>query len=456
MNQKQLDAFEKCLELLAAGVALEECVKRYPEFTPAMQDLLVHAKNLYDLGDERIPTELMERSRKNLLTKAKSLRTDQSRDSGTRFTIFGTHVKPLIARLPKLAPLSSRLLIILGLTTLLILFSSGLVIASAKSLPGDSLYPVKRAVEDIRIHIVPIHDIRLEYENNYSHQRVVEVRRLIELERVQQISFEGILESIAGNIWMVSGIPVSINSNTTILSGLPGTQSIETGSVIEVEGKTGSQDWVTANEIHLREYLYIGTVEKVNKNNWQISGNEINITSGTQIDPDIREGDDVTILLRSEDNGLYALALLHNIRVSPTPFLSSSSGSKLAGTNQTISNEEHQINGTLEKITEKYWIISGEIMYVIDGSVVPDDIKIGTAVSVNYQVEANGSYTVIKIDKTDIESLTQEYIPQETPEINDKNEGADNPSMTATYENDHGDDSQTPEHHETPQPTDDD
>ena len=90
------------------------------------------------------------------------------------------------------------------------------MITSAKSLPGDSLYPVKRAVEDITVYLVPSREIRQEYEVNYSQQRVDEVNRLIVLHRIQTISFEGVLEDKSSSNWIVSGIPVTIQTGHNI------------------------------------------------------------------------------------------------------------------------------------------------------------------------------------------------------------------------------------------------
>jgi hypothetical protein len=200
--------------------------------------------------------------------------------------------------------------LVFGITALFILLSGGLVIASAKSLPGDSLYPVKLAVEDITVYLVPSREIKHEYEVNYSQQRVDEVIRLIGLNRIQTISFEGVLEEKSISGWKVSGIPVIIQTDTTLVGGLKGTDPYMIGSVVEVEGITNSQGGVTATEIHLRQYQFIGTVEKIDKTSWEISGVKLSITPRTQIEDGIQVGDEVSVLIRSEDNELYAISIL--------------------------------------------------------------------------------------------------------------------------------------------------
>jgi hypothetical protein len=453
MKMTQVDLFEKCIESLEAGVPIDECYKQYPQLTPEMKSMLEDAKNLLQLNAVQVTGELMEQSRAKIMQKARLLQSiPVSRNSG--ITKVKAFMHQFFSFLPILTPLTRKLVLIIGITGFLILFSSGLVITSAKSLPGDSLYPVKRAVEDISIHIVPNHVTRIEYEDNYSHQRVVEVQRLLELNRVQNVAFEGILEAVDGNSWMVSGISINLSSGAKIISGLPDAQSIELGSVIEVEGKTTAQGSVLASEIHLREYKYIGTVEKMDTNYWQISGNQIFLTKGSQIDPGIRQGDDVTLLIRSEDDGLYALAILHDIRPTPMPYQSARIGSSIGADPESEDNSVHQLLGTLEKITEKYWVINGEIVFIVNAEEVPENLQIGDDLSVDYRIEANGSYTALSINLVTNQEETEEYQAQETPEAHDSEDNHDHPEITTTpHEDDNAE--KTPEYHNTPEPSDD-
>ena len=453
MKNNQIDLFEKCIELLEAGVPIDQCIKQYPQLTSEMKSMLENANNLLQFNDEQVETELMEQSRARIIHEANLLRSQPvSRNSGV--SKVKDFIHQFYSAIPSLIPLTRKLVFIIAITGFLILFSSGLVIASAKSLPGDSLYPVKRAVEDISIHIVPSHVTRIEYEDNYSHQRIVEVQRLLELDRIQAVAFEGILEAMDGNSWMVSGIQVNLSSKSQIISGLPDVQSIEIGSVIEVEGQTTTQGSVLASEIHIREYKYIGTVEKMDSNYWLISGNQVFLTKGSQIDPGILQGDDVTLLIRSEDDGLYALAILHDIRPTPMPYQTGKIGSSSEDTSETEDNSVHQLTGMLDNITAKYWVVNGEIVFIAIADEVPENIQIGDEISVDYRIETNGSYTAISINIIAHQEETEEYKPQETSESNDSENNHDHPEITTTPHED-DDTEKTPESTSTPEPSDD-
>jgi len=455
MNQRHLDAFDKCMELLEAGIPLEDCFIKYPDLEPEMREILKTAKKVMDLRDEQVPIEAINRSRIKLLSRAKLLVSGKQNTSVFGVQWFIKPIRRIVNGFSRLSPLAGRLVLVSGITGVLILFSSGLVITSAKSLPGDSLYPVKRAVEDISVHLVPNSETRSVYEINYSQQRVEEVKRLIELKRIQRISFEGILESISSTSWIISGIPVNINATTTIVNGPGGTQFFEPGSAVEVEGITNVQGWVVANEIHLREYQYIGMVEKIFTKYWQISGIKFIITSGTQIDIGIQEGDDVTVLVRSEDSGLHALAILHDVHPNVTPIMPQPNLTTPMSSQVPESNieEDHQITGDLDEISGKYWIVSGQIIYVVGGTHISDGINIGDSISVVYRVELNGSYTAIEIEKIDNDEHPEEYRPRETPESGDESDSQETSTVTINVDDERGESTYTPEHQETPEAT---
>ena len=297
---------------------------------------------------------------------------------------------------------------VFGITAVLILLSGGLVITSAKSLPGDSLYPVKRAVEDLTVYFVPSREIRHEYEVNYSQQRVDEVNRLIVLHRIQTISFEGVLQDKSSSNWIVSGIPVTIQVDTTFVGERNGFDPFMIGSVVEVEGSTNSDGGVTATEIHLRRYLFIGTVEKITKDSWQISGVVLSVSPHAQIEDGINLGDEVSVLIRSEDNGLYALS----IQIAGTP----------------------------------------EIIPSLEPSSHPESTDIIDPTE-HVEIENQEAITTPDVNPSQDSSETERDELQETPAATEEdNEGSYTPEPTDNHEREN-ESTDFPEQHMTPEPT---
>jgi hypothetical protein len=419
MNQREIDALEKCIEQLKAGVLVEECLNQIPDLTPEMEEIIRATSDLMSFGETQVSGEQIKRSLTRLLSEAERLKVEESESTPVRRSVsLGMRIGELFRGGVLLKPLISRMTLVLGITAVLILLSGGLVITSAKSLPGDSLYPVKRAVEDITVYLVPSREIRLEYEVNYSQQRVDEVNRLIALHRRQQISFEGVLYEKSSSEWTVSGIPVTIQSGTTFVGVMNGTAPFVNGSVVEVEGITNSRGEVTANEIHLRQYIFTGTVEKIDKNIWQISGIKLSVTSHTQIGEGIKVGDVVNVLIRSEDDGLNAIS----IKSAETPVNMSTVNPTLHDSATEIVNPtEYQDLETYEEIT------TPEVDHTPDNEEPNHEGLQATAVPPS-DGEHEGTTTVAPSENHEIE----DHQPQATttPEQHESPEETESPNNT--------------------------
>jgi len=462
MNQELFDALEGGIQLMEAGIPLEDYLKEHPNIAPELCKLLKSAEVMRDLRVEYIPVEQMLQNREKLLAHAESLRLEKKQ--GFRSSTFEWLLNPnkyFMHSLKQLRPVAGRLVLALGLAGLFIFLSGGLFITSAKSLPGDSLYPVKRAVEDIKVYLAPSGEVRHEYEDGYQQQRVDEVDKLLGLMREQQISFEGIIISMDDSQWNVSGIPVNIQSDSTAVLGVYKIDALEPGMRVEVEGKTSSQGRVLADEIHLREYQYNGTVEKINQGEWQVSGTPLLIISSTQIDHGIKVGDEVTVLIRSEDNGQFALGILRELHPKATPTIVrpieiiSTETTPIANDEPTIQNIEwHILHGIVDQTGGSYWIINGDLIYIAKGTQFEDGIKIGDNITVLYKIEGNGTFTAIEIYRGDKAGELDEEKVQETPggTSDGDEQGSTCEPSSEEHETEEGSEHQE---EETPEPTED-
>jgi phenylpyruvate tautomerase PptA (4-oxalocrotonate tautomerase family) len=457
MNDRLFEALDICLKAWETGIPIEDCLKLYPEMASELRPLLEIAQDAGNMTTKQVPVDAMYRSRTKLLARAMQLRT--SNEQSKQHSFLSWLILP-IRSIKRMSISAGRLVFAAMIAILLVLTSGGLLVTSAKSLPGDTLYPVKRAVEDIGYHLAPRGEIQQTFEHNYIQQRITEVQSLINLKRVQQVSFEGIIESKDRDQWIVGGIPVDIQSNTTFVGGLDGTQSMELGMQVEVEGVTQREGWVDAQEIHLREYHFIGMVESISASKWQISGIEFQTVTNTQIDSGILVGDDVTVLVRSEDNGLFALAIVRMGHPVPTPSIipTITPTPTQFFENPSENNAELVITGSVELMAVNYWVISGQITYIVANTEVPDSIQIGDYVSAHVVVESNGSYTAIVIEKVEPSDHNGGGYNQATPE---NNEGEDDRYVTPTPSPDDDAGNETPEitttpfDNETPESTDD-
>lgn len=286
MNQRLYEALEACLQAMDEGMELEKCLENYPKLTSELRPMLEAAYAARSLADVEVPVEAMNRSRTRLLAKAAMLRGEK-------------HTRRVWMGVPRLA--FSLLLAVV----LLVMTSSGLLAVSAESLPGDRLYPVKRAVENLRVQFAPSRVQKYEAEWQYRERRIGEVTELLTMGESRNISFEGVVEEINDLEWFVSGIDVRLTEGTVLIG------PIDKDMLVEVEGMTQPDGYVVAREIHLREYQFSGIVESKTLNEWVISDIPLKIVPETQIGPNIGVGSGVLVLVRSDNDAEWkAIAIL--------------------------------------------------------------------------------------------------------------------------------------------------
>ncbi len=140
---------------------------------------------------------------------------------------------------PRLHPSAAALALVL----VLLLLGSGLVLAAAGTLPGDTLYPVKRATEQVRLLLTVNSTAREELQANLDAERLREVRQVLASGRQAQVEFKGALEAIEANWWHVAGLQVALHPDTEI-EGQPAL-----GVLVLVEGETQAGGLLVAHHL---------------------------------------------------------------------------------------------------------------------------------------------------------------------------------------------------------------
>jgi hypothetical protein len=99
----------------------------------------------------------------------------------------------------------------------LVVSTNVLLVASASSsLPGDKLYPMKRAMENARLSLALSERNRQVLETQLAAERREEVEEMLDRDREGESEVEGILESVAGGRWTIGGLPIRFTEQTVI------------------------------------------------------------------------------------------------------------------------------------------------------------------------------------------------------------------------------------------------
>ena len=82
--------------------------------------------------------------------------------------------------------------------------------ASVSSLPGDVLYPVKLAVQQVQLALAPSEEARGKLAQEFGARQVRDIQAAEQAGRQVTVEFEGELEQVEGNTWRVGGLLVKL------------------------------------------------------------------------------------------------------------------------------------------------------------------------------------------------------------------------------------------------------
>jgi hypothetical protein len=217
------DALEICLQALDEGVAVESCLVLYPALADELRPILVAAVQARVAAVTEVPVDAARRGKARVLQAAAEMREQQmaapERQAWRKKGFFG-------ARFFRLAV--TTVLVIAFLLT----GGTGLVNASSGALPGDRLYPVKRSWEDVRLAFVLDSQAKAALEHQFDHERVQEIEELYSEKRIEQVNFDGVVESQQTGSWRISGLNVAIDEETATSA------NINSGATVRIVGET--------------------------------------------------------------------------------------------------------------------------------------------------------------------------------------------------------------------------
>ncbi len=201
-----------CLDTLAQGQTVEQVLARYPNEAAQLRPMLETAQALPALRMQ--PSEAARmKSHQQFLAQADLLRRTSSRRT--------------LGFLPRLAAGFLVVALIAGV------FGTGAVTASTSALPGDPLYGLKRTVENVQLSTAGSASARQQLQQEFDQRRRDETSKLLNAGRESEVGFSGSIEDLQPNAWIVGGLVVEVNANTSIV----GTPQI--GREAEIRGNTG-------------------------------------------------------------------------------------------------------------------------------------------------------------------------------------------------------------------------
>lgn len=297
MNAKYDDsliqALDECLVLMERGASLEQVLENYPLLAADLRPMLEAAEAAVNLVDSiQVPTGVQAHSRAAFLNAA------QAQKRHKPFLGLNQPRKPRSQPRPFLFSLARAALILLMLFAI---GSATVAGVSARSLPGDVLYPVKLIAEQTQLLFATNPQERIELEKSFDEERVQEIQNLTTYSRTTKVDFAGTLEPTGENGWQVSGVKLVIKEKPELQ------EYSESGLYLDIEGELQSDGSVQVTQLKPREYDMKGKIESLAPTEWVVSSVLIRLSDNTIITGSPKIGLEVEIKgYLSNDGSLQA------------------------------------------------------------------------------------------------------------------------------------------------------
>ena len=221
------DLLEICLQEMANGVDLATLLERYPDIAAELEPLL-RAASTAKLVAVPVPSlDLLNRNRAKVLR-----RFDQVWDAQP----VARNWFPSL----RLSAVAFMLLVIF------LISGTSVVRAAYNSLPGDTLYSVKRSWEDASLFFTFNGQARENLEIEYRAERLEELNQLFTSGRTAEVDFFGVVTGQLSDEWRVSNISVIVSAQTELPK-----QAIKNGDTVHIFGVTRGDGFVLADKIEL-------------------------------------------------------------------------------------------------------------------------------------------------------------------------------------------------------------
>ncbi|HTP11434.1 MAG TPA: DUF5667 domain-containing protein [Anaerolineae bacterium] len=161
---------DRCLADIAAGrETIDSCLRRYPAQAGRLAVLLELAERVQAAPPTQLASDKRRSLEMRLLKRAAQLRSNPVSQSTT----------------PRLSPWRRSFALALAAVIAVTLLLSTAVSASAASVPGDVLYPIKRAAEQVRLALTP-DEQQVDLHLEFARQRLQELNVLQERGEVSE------------------------------------------------------------------------------------------------------------------------------------------------------------------------------------------------------------------------------------------------------------------------------
>ena len=368
-------ALDDCLYRLRAGDTISACLERYPDHARELEPLLETVRFVDALRFTEPPRpQALARGRQRFLTEAARLREQQAADRS-----WLAKVRDFFA-VGMAGPAWGRAAVAILVVLLVFGTVSGVVVqASASSLPGDPLYPVKQVTRQVQLIAIRNPEARVVKEKQIQAQEREEVRQATEQGRVFEKDVAGIIIDWQGDSFVLEdGLRIRLSDETDV-QGQPGPGAIAEVHVRSEDGR------LVAERVAIRQPA---------PTELALAATETPTTTPTAtIAPTETPNptDTPQPTKRPTKKVVPSKTPTPKPTVTDTPFPTATA---------EVGPIVHvfELRGTIDSISEAVWVVAGETIQVTSDTIIKGQPAVGRTAHVRANRYDDGTFVAIEID----------------------------------------------------------
>jgi len=190
---------DKCINELREGKSIEDCLRNYPKFRDELKSLVKIVDNLKSFQTPSLPFIKKAELKEELLSSIRKAKSEQPEAAEPR---LGFDWRQIHFARPAFA--------VIGIIAFLIV-SGTLVYASSFSSPSSPLYPIKMAVERVRLALASDPEQKAELHLKFAEQKIEEIEKVAESKKNVELKLkiDEIKKDYQENITQATQIAIS-------------------------------------------------------------------------------------------------------------------------------------------------------------------------------------------------------------------------------------------------------
>ena len=245
MNMPIDQLLDECLDQIHQGKSLESCLADHPQEAESLRPLLETAAALRTATVQHSPRKAFLQGQARMFAVIDQ-EFPQKPVSESAFSRYSVRILTWITGKETIdMKLATRLTIAFILVLVVIAGLGTTAVSASNALPGDLLYPLKASAQNAQLMLTWDAQARQALEQHFQEEYRHDVRTLMQDGRQAPVRFVGTLDAMNNNVWVIGGLPVTVDPSTHI------TGNLQLGDLVQVEAAVQKDGSILASSLAL-------------------------------------------------------------------------------------------------------------------------------------------------------------------------------------------------------------